>query len=285
MSARPDGVEDLHELARVVRRETVRLVEVAKTGHYSSVFSCAEILAALYGRVLRLREGDPSWPERDRLVLSKGHVAVGVYPLLARWGFLDPELLAGYTRLGNPLGDHPDMRHVPGVDFSSGSLGHGLSVGLGMALGARVAGRREVRVVVLLGDGELHEGQCWEAAMAASHYQASNLCAVVDRNGFCLDGATEEVLGLEPLAAKWEAFGWRVRSVDGHDAEAVADALEAALAGARTPGPPQVVIATTVKGRGVSFMEETAEWHLGYLGPLDRARALEEIDAGAEARR
>jgi len=170
----PAGVThqyDLRERAAFIRAETVRLIDIAKTGHYTSVFSAAEILAALYYRVMRIRCGEPDWPERDRLVLSKGHVAVGVYPVLADLGFFDPALLDSYTRLGNPLGDHPDMRHVPGADFSSGSLGHGLSVALGMALAARVAGLPRVRVYALLGDGECNEGQIWEAAMAAAHHR------------------------------------------------------------------------------------------------------------------
>ena len=271
---------DLSERARFVRRETVRLIDVAKTGHYSSVFSAAEILAALYYRVMRLREGEPDWPERDRLVLSKGHVAVGVYPILADLGYFDPSLLDSYTRLGNPLGDHPNMREVPGIDFSSGSLGHGLSIGLGMALGARLQGFEKSRTFVLLGDGELNEGQNWEAAMAASHFRASRLIAIVDRNALSLDGPTEEVLALEPLAEKWRAFGWEVFGVDGHDADRVADVLDEAAAS--SSDKPRVVIARTVKGKGVSFMEDGREWHLGWLAPPDRDLVYEEL-AAAEA--
>lgn len=271
----------LAERAAFIRRETVRLIDIAKTGHYSSVFSAAEILAALYYQVMRLRQGEPEWPERDRLVLSKGHVAVGVYPVLADWGFISPEILDTYTRLGNPLGDHPDMRDVPGIDFSSGSLGHGLSVGLGMALAARLRGLTGVRVFVLLGDGELHEGQNWEAAMAAAHFRASNLCAIVDRNHYSLDGDTEQVLALEPLREKWKSFGWEVSEVDGHDAAAVAKSVSAAVADAASPGAPQVVIADTVKGKGVRFMEEGRDWHLGWLAPADRDRVLRELSSGS----
>ncbi len=271
----------LAERAGFIRRETVRLIDIAKTGHYSSVFSAAEIIAALYYDVMRLRRGEPDWPERDRLVLSKGHVAVGVYPVLADWDFIPAEVLDGYTRLGNPLGDHPNMRDIPGIDFSSGSLGHGLSVGLGMALAARLRGLTQVRVFVLLGDGELHEGQNWEAAMAAAHFRASGLCAVLDRNHYSLDGDTEDVLALEPLRDKWRSFGWEVTEVDGHDAAAVAKALSAAVAGAATPGPPQIVIADTIKGKGVTFMEESRDWHLGWLAPADRDRVLAELTAGS----
>lgn len=270
----------LAERAAFIRRETVRLIDIAKTGHYSSVFSAAEIISALYYGVMRLRRGEPDWPQRDRLVLSKGHVAVGVYPVLADWGFIPAEVLDTYTRLGNPLGDHPNMRDVPGIDFSTGSLGHGLSVGLGMALAARSRGLAEVRVFVLLGDGELHEGQNWEAAMAAAHFRASNLCAIVDRNHYSLDGGTEQVLALEPLRDKWSSFGWEVSEVDGHDVDAVAKSVSAAVAGSGSPGAPQVVIADTVKGKGVRFMEESRDWHLGWLAPADRDRVLRELAAG-----
>jgi transketolase len=265
---------DLTERATFIRRATIRLIDIAKTGHYASVFSAAEILAALYYRVLRLRRGDPGWPDRDRVILSKGHVAVGVYPILADLGYLNASLLDHYTRLGNPLGDHPDMRQVPGIDFSSGSLGHGLSIGLGMALGARVT-NRSYRVFALLGDGELHEGQVWEAAMAAAHYRATNLIAIVDRNGYSLDGPTEQVMALEPLAAKWDAFGWDVFRVEGHQADRVAEVVEQAAA--MRSDRPRVVIAHTVKGKGVSFMEGREAWHLGWLAPPDRERALDEL--------
>ena len=271
---------DLRERARFIRRETLRLIDIAGTGHYTSALSSAEILSALYYRVMRLRRGEPHWPERDRLVLGKGHVAVAVYPVLADWGFISRETLDGYTRLGNPLGDHPDMRRVPGIDFSSGSLGHGLSIGLGMVLGARLARLSAARTFVLLGDGECNEGQIWEAAMAASHYRASNLWAVIDRNGMSLDGNTEEVMAIEPLHEKWRSFGWTVREVDGHNPEAVADVL---LDGVLLADPaPKVVIAHTVKGKGIAFMEGGREWHLGYLAPPDRDRALAEIDGRAD---
>ncbi len=270
---------DLRERAQFIRAETVRLIDIAKTGHYTSVFSAAEILAALYYRVMRLRPGAPAWPERDRLVLSKGHVAVGVYPILADLGYFDPALLDAYTRLGNPLGDHPDMRHVPGADFSSGSLGHGLSVALGMALAARVTDHRGIRVYVLLGDGECNEGQIWEAAMAAAHHRAANLFAIVDRNQMSLDGPTEEIMRIEPVADKWQAFGWAVREVDGHDPDAVAEALLDPDFG--RDSRPHMLICHTVKGKGVSFMEGGREWHLGYLAPPDRDRALAELDGGS----
>jgi transketolase len=270
-----DELKTIADTALFIREETIRLTSIAKTGHYASTFSCAEILAVLYDAILRLRHGQPSWPDRDRLLLGKGHAAVGVYPLLVRNGFFDRSILDEYTRLGNPLGDHPDMRRVPGIDFSSGSLGHALSAGLGMALAARMQ-KRQNNVFVLLGDGEQHEGQVWEAAMCAAHYRARNLIAIVDRNKFSLDGEVEDVIGLEPLAAKWEAFGWRVEEVDGHDAAALLRTVRGVVADDARPGPA-VVIAHTVKGKGISYMESETGWHLGWLQEDDEREAYEEL--------
>lgn len=266
------------ERARFIREETVRLISIAKTGHYASTFSCAEVLATLYYGVLRLRRGEPDWPGRDRFLLGKGHAAVGVYPVLADWGFLPADVLDEYTRLGNPLGDHPDMTRVPGIDFSSGSLGHALSAGLGMALGGRIQGQ-EFNVFVLLGDGEQQEGQVWEAAMSAAHHRAANLVAIVDRNEFSLDGRISEVTEVEPLADKWRAFGWEVHETDGHDVTRLLPLLRG-IAADQERRRPCVVIAKTVKGRGVSYMEHEFGWHLGWLAPGDEAAALEELRRG-----
>ena len=267
--------EEVRRRAALVRSETIRLIEVAKSGHYTSVYSAAEILGALYSGVMRLGD-EPDWPERDRLVLSKGHVAVGVYPLLAERGWIAQDVLDGYTRLGNPLGDHPDMRRVPGIDFSSGSLGHGLSVGVGMAQAARLAGQDDTRVWVLLGDQELNEGQIWEAAQAAAHFGLGNVCAIVDRNGMGLDGNTDEVMGVEPIDERFEAFGWAARQVDGHDVDALLETFAA------LPEPsgaqPQCIVANTVKGKGVGYMEMSRTWHLGYLAPADAADTLKELE-------
>lgn len=276
--AAPEDVERVRELARLVRAETVRLVGIAKSGHYTSVFSCAEILAALYGGVMRLGD-DPDWPERDRLILSKGHCAVGVYPLLARRGWFPAEWLDEYTRVGSPLGDHPDMRRVPGIDFSSGSLGHGLSVGVGMAKAARMRGLDQVRIFTLLGDQELNEGQVWEAAAAAAHFGLGNLVAIVDRNQMGLDGLTEDVMTVEPIGGRFSAFGWRVADVpDGNDAGAVLAALrDVPPAESDTP---TCLVMHTVKGKGVRYMELSRTWHLGYLAPEDAAATLREIAGG-----
>lgn len=281
---RGQEVERVRDGALFVREETVRLISIAKTGHYASAFSCAEIFAALYyGGVLNLRRGEPDWPDRDRFLMGKGHAAVGVYPILADYDFLPKEVLNEYTRLGNPLGDHPDMRKVPGIDFSSGSLGHALSAGLGMVLASRIT-EQDFKVFVMLGDGELHEGEIWEAAMSASHHQASNLIAIVDRNQYSLDGRVEDVLSIEPLAEKWEAFGWETHEVDGHDVEELLGKLHS-VRNDEGRQRPAVIIANTVKGKGVSFMESEMGWHLGWLQSEDEKDVLEELRAGREASR
>lgn len=269
----------LENRACFVRTETIRLIEIAKVGHYSSVFSAAEIFATLYYSVMRLDPHDPSAPDRDRFLMGKGHAAVGLFPILSDLGYIPKEILDGYTRLGNPLGDHPDMTKVPGIDFSSGSIGHALSNGLGMVLGSRVM-NQHFSVFVMLGDGEMQEGQVWEAALSASHHGASNLVAVIDRNGFQLDGGVSDVIAIDPLKEKWESFGWQVREVDGHDVLA----LEEVLLEARDDNErkqPLCIIANTVKGKGVSYMETEPGWHLGYLDPIDAQLAINEIRAGA----
>lgn len=266
----------VRERARFIRTETLRLSRIAGAGHYTSTFSCAEILAVLFYDHLRLRPQEPDWPDRDRFVLSKGHAAIGLYPVLADLGYFDAALLDGYTRLGSAFGDHPDMRKVPGIDFSSGSLGHGLSIGLGMALAGRVQ-QRDFRTVVLLGDGELGEGQVWEAAMAASHFQVGGLVAIVDRNQLCIDGFTDDVMRVEPIDERFTAFGWQTQRVDGHDVEALRTVLDALPRAVR--GRPQLVVADTVKGKGVARMELSTAWHVGNLEGADYDEVLAELTA------
>lgn len=265
----------LRDKARHIRLETIRLIEIAKVGHYSSVFSCAEIFAALYYDVMRLRRGEPHWPDRDRFLMGKGHAAVGLFPVLADLDFIGRDMLDGYTRLGSPLGDHPDMTKVPGVDFSSGSIGHALSNGVGMALGGRMSGR-DFNVFVMLGDGEMQEGQVWEAALFAAHNRLSRLVAIVDRNGYQLDGKVDDVMGVESLPDKWRAFGWEVHEVDGHNLSALT-ALLRRLRADDARAQPACVIARTIKGKGVSYMETEPGWHLGYLAPQDAQSAVDEI--------
>ncbi|NKZ10822.1 transketolase [Mycolicibacterium septicum DSM 44393] len=265
----------IQERANFARLETVRLISIAKTGHYASGFSCAEILASLYYGVMRLKRGEPTWKDRDRFLFGKGHAAATLYPLLVDWDFFPKEVLDEYTRLGNPLGDHPDMTKVPGVDFSSGSLGHALSVGMGMAMAGRIQGR-DFNTFVLLGDGEQHEGQVWEAALSAAHHKLRNLVAIIDRNEYSLDGRVEDVTALEPLADKWRSFGWSVYEVDGHDVPKLLSTLRQVISDVER-SQPAVIIAHTVKGKGISYMESEFGWHLGWLAPQDEANAIAEL--------
>jgi transketolase len=271
-----DLVASLEQRCVAVRLDTLEEVEVAGSGHFGPAFSIVELLVALYYGFLRLRPDEPRWADRDRFILSKGHACSALYPILADLGYFDRSHLATFTRLGSILGDHPDMKKIPGIDFSSGSLGHGLSIGAGMAEGLRLQ-RRPSRVVVLLGDGELNEGQVWEAIAYAAHRRLSRLIAVVDVNGVCVDGSTKEILELEPLQDKWESFGWRTWRVDGHDLTAIVRALGEIAEYGEVGDRPSVLLADTVASRGVSFLEGMAEWHVGYLAGEDRARAEADI--------
>ncbi|SDN35781.1 transketolase [Ensifer sp. YR511] len=272
-----ETVAMLKERARFIRLETVRLIDIAKTGHYTSVFSAAEIFSALYYDVMRLRRGEPGWASRDRFTIGKGHAAVGLFPIYADLDFFPKEWLDSYTRLGSPLGDHPDMRKVPGVDFSSGSIGHALSNGLGMVLAQRWTGE-DYKVFCMMGDGEMQEGQVWEAALAAAQHKAKNLIAIIDRNGYQLDGKVDDVMNIEPLDEKWRAFGWEVHVVDGHDVAATTELLRQVRADDDRQ-VPCCIIAKTVKGKGVSYMETEPGWHLGYLDPSDADAAIAEINS------
>jgi len=266
-------LEHLRERARFIRTETVRLIEIAKSGHYTSVFSAAEIMATLYYHTMRITD-DPTWPDRDRFIMSKGHCAVGIYPVLADKGYFPTAWLDNYARIGSPLGDHPDMKKVPGIDFSSGSLGHGLSIGMGMALGLKTS-KSPGRAFVLLGDGELNEGQIWEAAQAAPHFKLGNLIGIIDRNQMGLDGMTEETMQIEPLADKWRAFNWEVHEVDGYDLAALVALFDSLPANGTKP---HMIIANTIKGKGIQWMESSRVWHLGYLSGVDAQRAITDIN-------
>jgi transketolase len=274
---RPATPAELSWRADWIRLNTVSLIEQAGLGHYASTFSCAEVLATLYYHTLRLRPDDPSWPDRDRFLLGKGHVATGLWPVLADLGYFPSDWLGQFGRIGSPLNDHPNMRLAPGIDFSSGSLGHNLSVGVGMALAARLSGR-DYRVFVLTGDGELQEGQIWEAAMAGSHYRLGGLVAIVDANGFSGSGPTSAAMNIEPLPQRFAAFGWLVREIDGNDPQALLDTFDS------LPDPgsdqPLCVIARTRKGRGATLFEQAPQsWHLGLLSPVQQAEVVAEIEA------
>ncbi|MDP6978539.1 MAG: transketolase [Myxococcota bacterium] len=267
--------ESLRRAAEELRLAVIEMINRAGLGHYSSTFSAAEILTVLYRHTLRLKPSDPAWPDRDRFLLGKGHIAVGLWPLLAELGFFPTHWLEAFGKKGARLQDHPDMHSAPGIDFSSGSLGHNLSVGVGMAIAARLQ-KKDHRIFVMLGDGELHEGQVWEAAMSAPHFDLGNLVAIVDANGSCASGETSSIMNIEPVAGRFEAFGWRTVEIDGHDVSAIVRAFDG------LPDPtdvrPTCIVARTLKGKGVSFMEaEPRKWHVGFLGTADRARAIDEI--------
>ena len=266
-------LDELANKARFIRTETIRLIQIAKSGHYTSVFSAAEILAVLYYHTMKISK-DPKWPDRDRLILSKGHVAVGVYPVLADLGYFPKQWLDNYAQIGSPLGDHPDMTKVPGIDFSSGSLGHGLSIAVGMALGLRLK-KSAARVFVLMGDGEMNEGQIWEAAQAAPQYRLGSIVGIVDRNAMEFDGYTEEVMGIEPLSDKWRSFGWQVHNCDGNS---LPDLVRTFDGLPRNSDKPQMVVAKTIKGKGLSYMENSRVWHLGHLSGSDAEMAIQELN-------
>jgi transketolase len=268
--------DQLNELATKLRRRVIDVLWHAQAGHPGGSLSAVEILTTLFFRVMRLRPSDPLWEGRDRFVLSKGHAAPVYYVTLMERGFFPEEVLATYDELDSCLQGHPDC-HTPGVDMPSGSLGQGLSAGLGMALGARLKGM-ETRVFVLLGDGEQQEGQVWEAAMAAPKFGLGNLTAVVDWNRIQLMGDTAQIMPVDPVPEKWRAFNWEVFEIDGHDVRALTDAFARA---AEDQERPAVILAHTVKGKGVSFMENTHEWHSALVTDEVRARALAEL-GGAE---
>ncbi len=266
-------LRELEERARLIRRHIVRMIGAAGSGHPGGSLSAVDILTVLYFAELSVRPQQPDWPDRDRFVLSKGHAAPALYACLAERGFFDPAELGSLRRVGSRLQGHPDRALTPGVEASTGSLGQGLSLAVGMALAARLDGA-SWRVWALLGDGEIQEGQVWEAAMAAAHYRLDNLAAFLDHNGLQIDGPVREVMSPEPVAAKWEAFGWRVLRIDGHDLAAIREACRLAR---ETRGRPTMIVAETVKGKGVSFMEGRVEWHGKAPGPEQLAQALEEL--------
>jgi transketolase len=270
--ADPYRDERLADLANDLRGLVVETLCHTQAGHPGGSLSAAEIVAALFFSVMRIDPQDPEWDERDRFILSKGHAAPVYYAALARRGYFPEEMLQTYDELDSLLQAHPDM-HCPGVDMSSGSLGQGLSVGVGMALGMRLKAI-DARVFVVLGDGELQEGQIWEAAMAAPKFGLDNLVAIVDDNRIQLMGDTQAIMPVEPISEKWRAFNWNVLEVDGHDPAAIVDACAAA---ARAKGRPTVILAHTVKGKGVSFMENTHEWHCAPVTEDLKERALTEL--------
>lgn len=277
MTLSPDELAALEARARAVRAHTVQMAHDGKTPHVGSSLSPVELLVALYFRALRAAPPGPTGPEEDRFILSKGHGCLSWYATLAERGYFPVDWLATYARDGSRLAEHPAPHGVPGVEVATGSLGHGLAIGAGLAFARQLDGRRG-RTFVLLSDGECHEGSVWEAAMFAAGRRLEGLVALVDANGLSAMGRSEEVTALAPLGEKWRAFGWGVREVAGHDLGAVTAALDALPF---EPGKPSVVVARTVKGKGVSFMEDDLEWHYRPPGDADLARALAEIRGGA----
>lgn len=251
------NIEELKAMAKVIRKDIVMMLTESASGHPGGSLSSADIMTALYFHEMNVDIKNPQDPNRDRFVLSKGHAAPVLYSALARKGFFDPAELKTLRKFGSNLQGHPNMNDVPGIDMSTGSLGQGISAAVGMALAGKID-NKSYRVYSILGDGELEEGQVWEAAMAASHYKLGNLTAFVDFNGLQIDGKVEDVMNSTPVAEKFEAFGWNVISVDGHDIEAIINAIEEAK---KVTEKPTMIVCKTIKGKGVSFMEDKAEWH------------------------
>ncbi|MBI5118426.1 transketolase [Candidatus Poribacteria bacterium] len=267
-------ISTLEERARTIRYDVIRMLTMARSGHPGGSLSCADIVAALYFHVMRHDPRVPTWPDRDRFLMSKGHCAPTWYAALARAGYFPAQWLDSLRKIDSPLQGHPDMLKTPGVEMSSGSLGQGLSIANGMALAARLDGR-DSRVYVLLGDGEIQEGQVWEAAMTSAHRKLDNLCAVVDNNGLQIDGRVDEIKSLGSIPTKWESFGWNAIEIDGHSMREILGAFERARS---IKGRPTVVIARTIKGKGVSFMENVVDYH--GVAPTDKecVNALAELD-------
>lgn len=265
-------IKELENQAKEIRRSIVQMIFHAGSGHPGGSLSAADLITALYFAVLKHDPKMPQWSERDRFHLSKGHCCPLLYAVLAQRGYFSKDKLITLRKLGSILQGHPDRR-TPGIEAASGSLGQGLSVALGMSLAAK-ADKKDYRVYVLLGDGETQEGNIWEAAMACSHFKADNLCAILDYNGYQIDGKTCNVMELEPVAAKWQAFGWHTIEINGHNIKEILGAYEEAKA---MRGKPTIIIAHTIKGKGVSFMEGVCDFHGRAPTKEETEKALKEL--------
>jgi transketolase len=265
-------VKQLEAQARQIRRDVWRALRAGGSGHAGGSCSAADILAALYFHRLRVRPKEPEWPDRDRFVLSKGHANAALGAVLAQAGFIEDSVLDRFYGYESPFGMHPDIK-VAGIEMCTGALGHGLAIAMGMALGARMQ-QQTFHTFVMIGDGELHEGSNWEAALAASHYKLANLTAIIDYNKIAQSGPIHELIEVGPLAEKWRAFGWEVREIDGHDMEEVVDALHALPF---NEARPSALIAHTIKGKGVSFAENTYVWHSNNVTDEIYSKALAEL--------
>ncbi|WP_035292362.1 transketolase [Clostridium sp. KNHs214] len=267
------NTKELQDIAKTVRKDIITMITQSASGHPGGSLSEVEILTTLYFKEMNINPQNPQDPDRDRFVLSKGHGAPGLYSVLARKGYFDVSELNNLRKLGSILQGHPNMNYVPGIDMSTGSLGQGISAAVGMALAGKLD-KKTYRVYSLLGDGELGEGEVWEAAMSAAHYKLDNLTAFVDFNGLQIDGKCEEVMNSNPIDDKFKAFGWNVITIDGHDFEQIINAIEEAK---NTKNKPTVIICKTVKGKGVSFMENQAGWHGSAPNKEQCEEALKEI--------
>jgi len=270
-------IKDLQRKALLIRKYVVDSVYMAGSGHPGGSLSIADILSCLYFHEMRHDPKNPKWPDRDRLVLSKGHAAPALYAALAMSGYFPVEELKNLRKTGHFLQGHPCMKKVPGVDMSTGSLGQGLSAAIGMAIAGKLD-KKDYRVFVIMGDGEMDEGQVWEAAASASHHSLDNLIAILDRNGLQIDGHTEEILNIEPIQWRWRAFGWDVIEVDGHNIEEILDAIHEADRNAK----PTLIIAYTIKGKGVSFMEGSLSFHGKPPSKEQYIKAMSELNQAEE---
>jgi transketolase len=275
MPVSQETIRQLERQALVIRRHIIRMIHASQSGHPGGSLSATDIVTALYFHFMRVDPGNPGWPDRDRFILSKGHACPVWYSALAERGFFPIQELLTLRQINGRLQGHPDMEKTPGVDISTGSLGQGLSAGVGMALGLRLDSR-DARVYVMLGDGELNEGQVWEAAMAAAKFGLNNLIAFVDYNNLQLDGWCSDVMPIEPLVDKWRAFNWQVFEINGHDMAQIVEAVEQAQ---QATGKPSVIIAHTIKGKGVSFMENQCDWHGRAPNQQEYEQAMAELQA------
>ena len=273
MSHKPMSVEELKKMAVIIRCDIIDMICTAAAGHPGGSLSAADVVTALYFRVMRIDPENPDWPDRDRFILSKGHACPVWYAALAERGYFDKAHLKTLRQMGSILQGHPDMLKTPGIDMTAGSLGHGLPAGLGMALSGKLR-QKDYHVFVIIGDGESQEGSIWEASMAAPNFKLDNLTAILDYNHLQNDYSVDDIMPIHPVVDKWQAFGWHVLEIDGHDMAQVVDALEKAKA---HQGAPTMIVANTVKGKGVSYMENVCEWHGKAPCQEEADRALEEL--------
>ena len=267
------NIKSLEERAKIIRRYVIKMLAKAGSGHPGGSLSAVDLLVVLFYNKMRHNPQQPKWQDRDRFILSKGHGCPALYAILADMGYFSVDKLETLRQFGSILQGHPCMKTTPGIEISSGSLGQGLSVGLGIALAAKLD-KKDYRTYVMLGDGEIEEGQIWEAAMAASHYKAENLCAILDQNELQIDGFIHDVMSSHPIPAKWRSFGWHVIEINGHNYKAIIDAYNEAE---KIKGRPTIIVAKTVKGKGVSFMENQVDWHGKAPTKEEAEKALAEL--------